>query len=209
MLWTLDQLDLEYEQFDLGGEFGGLDEEDYLVANPNGLIPTLEDGDFVLWESNTIVRYLADCYGEGSLLPDDYYDRMLASQWMDWQQTTLNSDMIYLFYALIRKSPDHQDLQERARCVERLNRKWEVLDYWLHERDYVVSDRLTMADIPLGVLLTVGITLKLSTFIFPTWLDGSITCKSCQHLINMLQRVSRQRGRYLGHLEKPIMDGGG
>ena len=150
VLWALDELGLEYEREDAGMDFGVIDTPEYLELNPNGRIPTLEDEEIVLWESNTIVRHLAECYGEGSLLPDDYYDRALASQWMDWQQTTLHSDLTYIFWGDIRNSLEHQNLQRKAKNVEQLNRAWGVLDYWLTERDFVVGDRLTMADIPLG-----------------------------------------------------------
>ncbi len=150
VLWTLDELGLEYEQINVGGEFGGLDSEEYLAMNPNGKIPTLEDEGFVLWESNVIVRYLAECYGEDGLLPDDYYDRVLANQWMDWQQNALNADISYLLFGMVRLLPTHQNPQEQARCVERLNHNWGALEYWLNDREYIVANRLTMADIPLG-----------------------------------------------------------
>ena len=59
----------------------------YLAMNPNGLVPTLEEDGFMLWESNSIVRYLAAKYGAGTLEPADLRARARASSWMDWQLT--------------------------------------------------------------------------------------------------------------------------
>ena len=84
-MWAVGELGLKYERIDVGGAFGKNKEPPYLAMNPNGLVPTLQDGDFVLWESNSIVRYLAHEHGKGGLEPSDSKTRALANQWMDWQ----------------------------------------------------------------------------------------------------------------------------
>ena len=90
VLWALGELELEYSRDDVGGPFGGNREADYLVMNPNGLVPTLIDGDTVLWESNVIVRYLARKYAPNSLLPDSLTGLAQAEQWMDWQLSLIH-----------------------------------------------------------------------------------------------------------------------
>ena len=80
-LWLVDELGIAYEQFDIGGPFGGNDEAQYRAKNPMGLVPTLIDENFVLWESNAIVRYLAAKYALGTLCPSDLGERALAEQW--------------------------------------------------------------------------------------------------------------------------------
>ena len=87
-LWAADELGLDYEQVDIGGKFGGNREDDYLAMNPMGLVPTLIEDDFTLWESNAITRYLCAKHGHGSLCPADPRNRAVADTWMDWQQTT-------------------------------------------------------------------------------------------------------------------------
>src|SRR6185437_4887992 len=88
-MWAIGELGLAHERIDIGGAFGGNKEAKYLAMNPNGLVPTLEEDDgFLLWESNSIVRYLAGKHG-GALEPKDAKARALASQWMDWQLAVL------------------------------------------------------------------------------------------------------------------------
>ncbi len=66
VLWCLTELDLAYERIDAGMQFGKNNEAAYLAMNPNGRVPTLVDGDYVLWESNSVMRYLCMAYGENS-----------------------------------------------------------------------------------------------------------------------------------------------
>ncbi len=70
-MWAVGELGLAYERIDVGGAFGKNKEPAYLAMNPNGLVPTLQDGDYLLWESNSIVRYLARIHGKGSLEPSE------------------------------------------------------------------------------------------------------------------------------------------
>ena len=100
VLWTLAELSLPYEHIPAGGDFGGLSDAAYLAMNPNGRIPTLKDGDLVVWESDAIVRYLAARYGAGTLWPEDPAERAIADQWMTWGTTELEVDWLWLFWRL-------------------------------------------------------------------------------------------------------------
>src|SRR3546814_10378455 len=84
-LWTCAELGLPFERVDVGGPFGGNRTPEYLAMNPNGLVPTMDEDGFVLWESNSIVRYLASGHGLGGLCPADPRQRADAERWMDWQ----------------------------------------------------------------------------------------------------------------------------
>ena len=90
VLWCCDEIGLAFEREDIGGEFGGNKTPEYLALNPNGLVPTIDDGGFILWESNSCVRYLAAKYGKGKLWPVDLQVAASASRWMDWQLSTVN-----------------------------------------------------------------------------------------------------------------------
>src|SRR5437762_13717017 len=98
VLWTLTELDLNYERIDAGLKFGVVDTPAYRAMNPNGLVPTIDDDGFVLWESNVIVRYLATKHGFGTLRPEDSRDRFSAERRMDWQQPTLNPPIGVIFF---------------------------------------------------------------------------------------------------------------
>src|SRR5665647_2676789 len=69
VLWALDEVGQRFEHIQLGGAFGGLSDPAYRALNPNGRVPTLKDGDLVVWESYAIVRYVAAAYGAGTLWP--------------------------------------------------------------------------------------------------------------------------------------------
>lgn len=133
-----------------GGSFGQLDTDDYAAINPNRMIPALRDGDFSLWESNAIIRYLADRYGRGTLRPDDPQTRATADQWMEWCQTRAFPPVIQAFFATVRTAPEKRDPAVIAGHAAEAARVLAILDGHLQDRDYVAGDRFSMADIPLG-----------------------------------------------------------
>ena len=109
VMWTVGELGLPHERIDVGGAFGGLDTAEYGALNPNRRIPTVEDEDVVVWESNACVRYLAARYGAGRLWPEDVRRRAAADMWMDWQVSTLMPDMTVVFWGLIRTPEAERD----------------------------------------------------------------------------------------------------
>ena len=149
-LWTADELGLDCEQVDIGGKFGGNREEDYLAMNPTGLVPTLVEDDFVLWESNAITRYLCEQYGQGSLWPTDPRVRATADTWMDWQQTVCAPMMLPVFLGLVRTPEAERDHDAIDAGIERGYEVWGMLDRHLANRAFVAGDTLTMGDIPIG-----------------------------------------------------------
>jgi glutathione S-transferase len=151
VLWCCGELDLRYQRVDVGGPFGGNNEPEYLRLNPNGLVPTISDGGFVLWESNAIVRYLAAKHGMGTLCPEDLAERADADRWMDWQMGTLWANFRPAFVGLIRTPPKKRDEAKIARAIRKTAGNLDLLDAHLASRDYVTGLSLTMADIPLGV----------------------------------------------------------
>ena len=149
-LWTADELGLDYEQVDVGGEFGGNREPGYLAMNPTGLIPTLVEDDFTLWESNAITRYLCGKYGRGSLYPADPRVRAVADTWMDWQQTACAPMMTPVFWGLVRTPEAERDYGAINAGIERGCEVWGMLDRRLANRAFVAGDEFTMGDIPIG-----------------------------------------------------------
>ncbi len=153
VMWTIGELGLDHERIDVGASYGGLDTEAYGKLNPNRLVPTLQDGDLTIWESNAIVRYLASKYDAGGLWPADPGRRALADQWMDWMTTTLLANFVAVFFGLVRIPPEHRDLPSIDKAIERLNDNYQQIDTHLTGRDFVTGDQLTMGDIPVGMTL--------------------------------------------------------
>jgi len=150
VMWCAAELGLPVERTDVGGSFGGNDRPDYLAMNPNGRIPTLLDGDHVQWESNAIVRYLCDRYGSASWQPESAVLRGHASQWMDWYLSSLHPPMTTLFWQLVRTPPGDRDPEATGSALRDCAVLWTILDRHLAGRSFILGDRISMADIPLG-----------------------------------------------------------
>jgi glutathione S-transferase len=120
--------------------------------NPNGLVPTLQDGDFILWESNAIIRYLARNYGDGKLEGSNPKMTALANQWMDWQLTVLGPAITPAFHGLIRTPENKRDLAAIAASQSKTIEAMKILDAQLGKTAYVAGSEFTMGDIPVGVM---------------------------------------------------------
>lgn len=154
VLWTLDELGLPCTREDWGIGFQATSAPEFLALNPNAMVPVLVDGDFVLWESNTICRYLATQYANGTLLPAAPQERARVEQWMDWQATEFNNAWRYAFSALVRQSPAHQDPDQITAGIASWNRHVGILDQHLVQvGPFLTGDVFTLADILIGLSL--------------------------------------------------------
>ncbi len=146
VLWTLAETGLPYERLEWRPE--------HLAMNPNGLVPVLVDGDFVLSESNSICRYLCGKAGRHDLLPADPQARARVEQWMDWQATDLNNSWRYAFMALVRQNPAFTDPAQIAASAEAWNRNLGILERHLAAGGpFAAGERFTLADVVLGLSL--------------------------------------------------------
>jgi glutathione S-transferase len=150
VLWCCDELGLAYERIDAGREFGKVDEPAYRALNPNGLVPTLRDGDLVIWESNAILRYLCNRYGGERLYPADPAARAPVDQWLDWQLAVLAVGISPLFWGLVRTAPEQRDGAAIAAAAEKAGKVWALLDRRLGDAPYVAGAAFSIADIAMG-----------------------------------------------------------
>ncbi|NIA67330.1 glutathione S-transferase family protein [Pelagibius litoralis] len=192
VLWVLEELELPYERIDAGGDFGGLDEPAYRAMNPHGTVPTLRDGEQVVWDSDAIIRYLAASYGKGRLWPEDPGERAVADQWLAWVNSTLYRDWIDLFWMLVRTPPEQQDAAgieaRRSRTAARLA----VLDRRLAESAFVSGDALGLADIAAGMTLY-------------RWFEMPIERPELAH-VEAWYRTLRERAAYVNAVCRPFED---
>jgi len=153
VMWTLGELGLDYVRHDVGGSFGQTDTDEYGKLNPHRKVPVLDDDGLIMWESNAIVRYLAAEYGNGALRPKDAKEMALANQWMDWQQTELYSTFGPAFMAICRVPKAEQDQDLIAQRAADAAPVFAKVEPYLAAHQYIVSDTLTIGDIPLGCCL--------------------------------------------------------
>jgi len=150
VLWCAEELGLAYEHVNAGGAFGVVDEPAYRAMNPNGLVPCIRDGDFVLWESNAIVRYLAARYGDGRLWADDPQARAGADKWMDWTTSSLAAPFRDVFWNNVRLSPDKRDVAAMEKGRVACSRLFSIVDGALAGQPFLSGEQFGMGDIPLG-----------------------------------------------------------
>ena len=144
-LWCLLEIGQPFERIDAGREFGINGTPDYRAMNPNGLVPTLRDGDFVLWESNAIVRYLSTKFSRDALASTDPHVFADADRWMDWQQTVLNPALGPAFHGLVR-SPGSRPQTEIDASLAATEAAMTILDAHLDGREFLAGDDFSMAE---------------------------------------------------------------
>ena len=150
VVWTAQELGLNFQRTDAGGLFGIVKTPEYVRLNPNSTVPVIEDEDFVLWESNVIVRYLCAKHSAGQMYPTDLRARFDAERWMDWQQTTLNPASRPGFWQLIRTAAEQRNAAVIAESNAAVESLMATLDRHLAQRTYMAGEHFSMADIPLA-----------------------------------------------------------
>ncbi|WP_061151487.1 glutathione S-transferase family protein [Caballeronia arvi] len=176
VLWACAVLSLDFVREDWGTGFKSTHAPEFLALNPNGLVPVLRDGDFILWESNSIIRYLASSYGGEHLYPVEPVARARVDQWMDWQATELNRSWSYAFLALVRHSEAHQSAEETARSIASWTQQMTILKNQLSVTGaYVAGPTFSLADIPIGLSVNRWFSTPFDHPPFPgvaTYFDG-------------------------------------
>lgn len=182
VLWTCAEIGLPFKREDWGIGFKQTSDPAFTALNPNALVPVVRHGDFVLWESNTICRWLASEHQRDDLLPNSPRDRALVERWMDWQATEVNSAWRYAFHGLVRKNPQYQDAAQIDASVQQWNRTMSLLDAQLqHTGAHAAGSHFTLADVVLGV----------STH---RWLAAPIERPALRHVAAYYQRLAERPG---------------
>jgi len=166
--WFAEELGLRYVRHDVGLKFGF--SEEYLAKNPNRLIPTIEDGKVVLWESNAILRYMAAEYGGERWFPRDPIDRALGDRWMDWQVTYAEAQRIP-FLSLARIPSAEWDHEAIARDIALCARHLAVMERYLGEKPWLSGGQFGIGDIPMGVYAYTWFSLPFDKPAFPAVAD--------------------------------------
>ncbi len=152
VLWACAELELPFVQEDWGSGHADVDTAAFKTLNPNAMVPVLVDGDFVLWESNSILRYLANREGNGRLYPIDAKPRARVDQWLDWQASDLNRSWSYAFMALVRGSAAHGDAAQVQASLAAWNGFMQVLEGQLQRTGaFVAGADFSLADIAVGL----------------------------------------------------------
>jgi glutathione S-transferase len=161
VLWCCEELGLPFERTDAGMQHGVVNTPEYRRLNPNGLVPTIEDDGFVLWESHAIVRYLSAKHGTGKLWPADLRVRADADRWMDWAGGSFLPAFRPVFWGLVRTPAEQRDMKAINESAKKCGELAGYVDAALAGRGFIAGGHLTMGDIPLGCHLHLWLSLPL------------------------------------------------
>jgi glutathione S-transferase len=190
VLWCCAELGIAFDRVDLGGPFGGNQDPEYRALNPNGLVPTVRDGDLVLWESNTICRYLAATRAGERLLPAAPAARALVERWMDWQLSAVGPPMGALLYGLVRTRPEQRDHAAIEAARRTALAAWTIVEEALGDRPWLAGSTLSLAEIALGTLVY-------------RWHALPLERPALSNLKTWYERM-RERPGFKAHIEIPI-----
>jgi glutathione S-transferase len=153
VMWLLRELDVDFEQIQVGGPFGGLDNSDYDAMNPNKLVPTLVDGDLTLWESHAILRYVAAKFGKGRMWPEDPAARAPIDQWTDWAAFEWQPAWLGVFIQRVRLMEEFRNTEAITAAVARAEARLEIMDRYLRKTPWLAGEEFSYADIACGVAM--------------------------------------------------------
>ncbi|MDD9902882.1 MAG: glutathione S-transferase family protein [Rhodospirillaceae bacterium] len=204
VLWALAETGIEFEMIlasgtmgpngsvDKGNEpYGIVDTPEYRAMNPNGTVPTIKDGGFTLWESNSIIQYLAMKYAPDVLFGDDLETFASASRWMDWEGNTFLPHQHTLVMHLVRLPPEERDPAQVESARQALLRPLHIIDDQLAKTPFIAGERFTMGDIPVGMRVHRWFLFDLQTPDLPN--------------LTRWYEVIRQRPAFLEHIADPAV----
>jgi glutathione S-transferase len=168
VMWGIGELGLPHQRLDYGHVHGGTDTPEYRAMNPNGLVPTIRDGDLVLFESCAILRYLGGRYGHAPFWPEDPVARAPIDVWAEWGKTTLiRAFNVPIFWAVVRTPPSQRDPRALACALRTFDGQLEIIEKRLGRRPYVTGPDFTLADIVIGHTLFRYFTVEIPRRAWP------------------------------------------
>ena len=152
IVWFFEERGLDYTREDYGRQFGNTTDQAYLDLNPNAKVPTLVDGDTVVWESNAILRYLCNRADDATLYPADPAGRSQVERWMDWQLSALNGPYMEIFRAT-KKPENEREPAAIATHSAAMATQLAILDGALIGKQWLVGKDISLAEISLGPIV--------------------------------------------------------
>ncbi|MDH5354273.1 MAG: glutathione S-transferase family protein [Gammaproteobacteria bacterium] len=153
VLWLLDQLELDYQHIELGSNPGDTETEEFGRLNPMRKVPVLCDDEKTIWESNSILRYLARQYGDDQWNTDDAYHQSLVERWMDWSQTRFEPAFVGVFWGYYRTPETLRNMEAVTKSLDDCLYCLARLDDQLGDQKFLLSSILSLADVTAGIFL--------------------------------------------------------
>jgi glutathione S-transferase len=150
VIWLLEEMGEPYAREDYGRQFGNTETPEYRRLNPNAKVPTLVDGEVVVWESNTILRYLCNMRGS-PFYPTAPAARARVEQWMDWQLSAIYNPYVAVFREA--KKPAAERSPGLAKEIADLGQQLLILEGALGAGSWLAGPDITLAEFSLGPIV--------------------------------------------------------
>ena len=152
VMWCISELGLACDRVDAGFVYGIVDTPEYLAINPNGTVPTLQDGDNPpLWESGAILRYLANAYAGDDFWPADPLARAHVDKWAEWSKINIALKFTApIFWRVVRTSPSKRDSLAIGDALRVLDKFLGIAEARFSKYPFLAGERFTLADIQFG-----------------------------------------------------------
>jgi glutathione S-transferase len=151
LLWFCAEVGIPYQRIDAGLAFGITKTPEYLAMNPNGLVPSIEDDGLILWESNTILRYLANKHQQFTWYSQDLKQRAIVEKWMDWSNSSLTTVITPIMWQLFRTPIEQRDQRLLLSSAEKSTQMINILEGHFAKLRFAAGDAPTLADIPMAI----------------------------------------------------------
>ena len=149
--WICSEGNLEFKTEIVGGKYGGLTSPEFIRLNPNSTIPVLKDGDFILYESNSIIKYISDKF---DILKSDTQEKIaLNNQWIDWSSSVFGLNCSHYTLHNILLPIDQRNTTLAIEAKKKIYSCFELLNKQLEKTNYLLDNELSLADIPVGCLI--------------------------------------------------------
>jgi glutathione S-transferase len=146
--WICSEGNLEFKTEIVGGKYGGLTSPEFIRLNPNSTIPVLKDGDFILYESNSIIKYISDKF---DILRSDTQEKIaLNNQWIDWSSSVFGLNCSHYTLHNILLPIDQRNTTLAIEAKKKIYSCFELLNKQLEKTNYLLDNELSLADIPVG-----------------------------------------------------------
>jgi len=153
VLWLADELALDYKHIEVGGRFGGNDTDEFLTLSPAGKVPVLCDGDRVVLESNTIIRYLADTRGADNWTMSDAYQSSKINRWLDWSIDLFEPAFVGVFWGFYRTPREERNMAAIEQSIADCEACMALLEHQLGAKPFLIGEQPTLADVATGVFM--------------------------------------------------------
>ena len=157
--WICKEGNLEFKQIDVGGKYGGHTSTEFKKMNPNSTIPVLKDDSFVIYESNSIIKYISNRY---NILKEDNDEKSaLNNQWIDWASLVFGLQCATYTAHNMLLPIEQRDPNIASETKKKIVSSFEILDHQLYKNEFINDDKLGLADIPIGCWIHRCIILNL------------------------------------------------